>query len=250
MRGVLLAGGAGARLRPLTEVTNKHLLPVYKKPMILYPLETLVRAGIREILIVTGGEHVGDFFRLLGSGKRQGARLSYAMQEGNDGTGAALRLAEDFVGNRDFMVILGDNVLVGDPLGFLKDFPARRHEFPAKILIAKVTDPRNYGVVSFRGRKITSIVEKPRRPRTNYVSTGLWLFTPDVFRRLRTLIRSVRGEYEVTGVLAEYAREGKLGYSISRSVWTDAGTFDSLYRATVLMRRLEKRRERTEGRSR
>jgi glucose-1-phosphate thymidylyltransferase len=241
MKGVLLAGGRGTRLRPLTDVTNKHLLPVYRKPMILYPLETLVRAGIRDVLIVTGGEHAGDFFRLLGSGRRHGARLSYEMQDGSDGTGAALLLAEPFVGGDDFLCVLGDNVLAGDLRSFVADFRARRERYPAKVLLAKVPDPENYGVVAFRRRAIARVVEKPRRPPSRYVSTGLWMFTPDVFPRLRRLAPSVRGEIEVTGVLDAYAREGKLGHAILRSAWTDAGTFDSLYRATVLMRRLERR---------
>ncbi len=241
MRGVLLAGGTGARLRPLTNVTNKHLLPVYKKPMIFYPLQTLIDAGIKDILIVTGGEHVGDFFRLLGSGKNWGARFSYEIQEGHTGTGAALLLAEDFVRDEEFMVILGDNVVTEDVSRFVKSFKKEKERFKAKILIAKVPDPQNYGVVTFKGKKIAAIVEKPRDPRSPYVNTGLWMFLPDVFGHLKRLKKSPRGEYEITDVLAYYVKQGLLTYSVLRSAWTDAGSFDSLYRATVLMRRLEAR---------
>ena len=239
MRGVLLAGGTGSRLLPLTKVTNKHLLPVYKKPMIYYPLETLIKAGIKEILIVTGGEHIGDFFQLLGSGREWGAHFSYEIQEGNGGTGAALLLAEDFVRDEEFMVILGDNVVSEDVSCFVEDFKKEKENFKAKILIARVPDPQNYGVVSFKGKKISSIVEKPKNPKSFYVNTGLWMFLPDVFGHLKQLKKSPRGEYEITDVLAWYVAHGLLTYSILKSTWTDAGSFDSLYKATVLMRQLE-----------
>jgi glucose-1-phosphate thymidylyltransferase len=239
MRGVLLAGGTGSRLLPLTKVTNKHLLPVYKKPMIYYPLETLLSAGIKEILIVTGGEHIGDFFRLLGSGKEWGAHFNYEIQDGNGGTGEALLLAEDFVRDEEFMVILGDNVVSEDVSGFVADFKKEKQKFKAKILIAKVPDPHLYGVVSFKGKNITGIVEKPRKPRSSYVNTGIWMFLPEVFRHLKQLKKSPRGEYEITDVLGVYAMHGFLTYSILKSPWTDAGSFDSLYKATVLMKQLE-----------
>jgi len=239
MRGVLLAGGTGTRLRPLTKVTNKHFLPVYKKPMIYYPLEALINAGIKEILIVTGGEHIGDFFRLLGSGKEWGAHFSYEIQEGNGGTGAALLLAEDFVRDEEFMVILGDNVVTEDVSCFVENFKKEKKNFKAKILIAKVKDPENYGVVSFKGNKIVSIVEKPKVPKSFYVNTGLWMFLPDVFGHLKQLKKSPRGEYEITDVLSWYVSRGLLTYSVLKSPWTDAGSFDSLYKATVLMRQLE-----------
>ncbi len=239
MKGVLLAGGSAVRLRPLTKVTNKHLLPVYKKPMIYYPLETLLKAGIKDILIVTGGEHVGDFFQLLGSGKEWGAHFSYEIQEGNTGTAAALLLAEDFVGDQAFMAILGDNVVCEDVALFVADFKRQEQKFKAKILIAKVKDPQKYGVIEFDGKQIKNIVEKPQHPVSQYVNTGLWMFLPEVFSLLKNLKKSPRGEYEVTDVLSHYAREKVLSYAILRGPWTDAGSFESLYNATVLMKKLE-----------
>ncbi len=239
MRGVLLAGGTAQRLRPLTKVTNKHLLPVYKKPMIYYPLETLIKAGIKDILIVTGGEFVGDFFRLLGSGKEWGARFSYEIQEGNTGTGAALLLAENFVQDEEFMVILGDNVVSEDVGKFVKEFRKEKNLFKAKILVAKVKDPQNYGVVKFKDKKIINIVEKPKNPSSHYVNTGLWMFLPEVFAFLRKLKKSPRGEYEVTDILAHYVKLQQLSYSMLKSHWTDAGSFESLYNATVLIKKME-----------
>ncbi len=241
MKGVLLAGGSAKRLRPLTKVTNKHLLPVYKKPMIYYPLETLLKAGIRDILIVTGGEHVGDFFQLLGSGKEWGAHFSYEVQEGNSGTAAALLLAEEFVGPQSFMAILGDNIVCEDIGKFVSDFNLDSEKFKAKILIAKVKDPEKYGVIEFEGQRIKNIVEKPKNPSSNYVNTGLWMFLPEVFALLKRLKRSPRGEYEVTDALAQYARQGVLSYSMLKGPWTDAGSFESLYNATVLMKKFEDR---------
>ncbi len=240
MKGVLLAGGTGSRLLPLTKVTNKHLLPVYKKPMIYYPLETLLKAGIRDILIVTGGEHIGDFFRLLGSGKEWGAHFSYEIQEGSGGTGAALLLAEAFAKDDAFMVILGDNIVAEDVRSFVDDFDRNKERFKAKILVARVKDPQKYGVVTFKAGRIVSIVEKPKAQRSPYVNTGLWMFQPEVFSLLRNLKKSPRGEYEVTDVLAHYVRQGQLSYSVLRSAWTDAGSFASLYNATVLMKKLDR----------
>lgn len=243
MRGVLLAGGSASRLKPLTKVTNKHLLPVYKKPMIYYPLETFIKAGIRDILIVTGGEHVGDFFRLLGSGKEWGARFSYEIQEGNTGTGAALLLAEDFARDEEFLVILGDNVIHENIGKFVNQFKKERNNFDAKILVAKVKNPEKYGVVQFKGKKIVNITEKPSRPRSQYVNTGLWMFKPKVFELLKALKKSPRGEYEVTEVLDHYAKKELLSFSILKSKWTDAGSFESLYAATILMKKIESRQK-------
>lgn len=236
MKGVLLAGGTGSRLCPLTDVTNKHFLPVYKKPMIYYPIETLVTANIQEILIVTGGEHISDFFRLLGTGKKFGARFRYEIQEGSEGTGAALLLAEEFVRDDEFMVILGDNIVDENVAQFVEEFKIEKNQYKAKILIAEVSDPEKYGVVSFEGQRIIDIVEKPINPGSNFVNTGLWMFLPEVFDRLKKLKLSPRGEYEVTDILADYAKQGLLTYSIMKSEWTDAGSFESLYRAASIMR--------------
>ncbi len=239
MKGVLLAGGHGKRLFPLTKVTNKHLLPVYKKPMIFYPLETLLNAGIKDILIVTGGEQIGDFFRLLGSGREWGAHFSYEIQEGNSGTGAALLLAEQFAAKDPFMVVLGDNVISENVEKFVRDFKRKQEAFKAKILVAKVKDPEKYGVVSFKGGKIIEIIEKPKKPKTSYVNTGLWMFQPEVFGLLKKLKKSPRGEYEITDIFDHYAKRGQLSHSILRSTWTDAGSFESLYNATLLMKKRE-----------
>lgn len=239
MRGVILAGGHGKRLYPLTLVTNKHLLPVYKKPMICYPIETLVKAGITDILIVTSGEYLGHFYRLLQTGKDFGAKLHYEIQEGSDGTGVALLCAEEFVKDEDFMVILGDNIVYEDLSGFVKDFERERNEFKAKILITEVSDPKKYGVVEYDNKKITRIVEKPEVPFSNYVNTGLWIFKPEVFSLLKDLKKSSRNEYEATDVLSLYAEKGQLSYGILKSKWTDAGTFEQLYNANVLIKNLE-----------
>ena len=239
MKGVLLAGGSGKRLWPLTKVTNKHLLPVYKKPMIYYPLETLLNAGIKDILIVTGGEQIGDFFRLLGSGKEWNAHFSYEIQEGSGGTGAALLLAENFIQEDPFMVVLGDNVVSENVKKFVDDFKIQQDKFKAKILVAKVKNPQKYGVVAFEGNKIVDITEKPMKPQSSYVNTGLWMFQPEVFSLLKKLKKSPRGEYEVTDILSHYVKTGELSYSILKSSWTDAGSFESLYNATVLMKKNE-----------
>lgn len=243
MRGVILAGGHGKRLHPLTLVTNKHLLPVYKKPMIFYPLETLVKVGIKEILIVTSGEYLGHFYRLLQTGKEWGIRLRYEIQEGNEGTGAALLCAEEFTKDDDFVVVLGDNIVTENIKSFVDDFAEEKKEFKAKTLITKVDDPKKYGVVEFEGKRITRLVEKPENPFSNYINTGLWIFQPEVFSLFKELKKSSRNEYETTDVLNLYASQGLLTYGMLKSKWTDAGTFEQLYEATVLMKELEKMEE-------
>jgi len=243
MKGIILAGGTGSRLKPLTNVTNKHLLAIYKKPMIYYPLESLLKAGIKNILIITGGEYVGDFFRLLGSGKNFGAHFSYEIQEGSGGTAEALSLAKDFVKDEEFMVILGDNVVTENIKTFVEDFKSEKTNFKAKILISKVKNPEKYGVVTFKGKKITEIIEKPKQPKSFYVNTGLWMFLPEVFNIIKNLKKSPRGEYEITDVLSYYAKNGLLTYSILKSQWTDAGSFESLYDATILMKKMEDRKK-------
>lgn len=239
MKGVILAGGNGNRLSPLTIVTNKHLIPVYKKPMIFYPLETLVKAGINDILIVTSGEYIGHFYRLLGTGVAWNVKIHYEIQEGSGGTGVALLCAKDFVGTDDFLVVLGDNIIYEDISIFVNSFKDERKEYDAKILIANVDDPKKYGVVEYEGKKITRLVEKPDNPFSNYVNTGLWIFKPEIFGLCEKLEKSIRNEYEITDILGDYAKKGKLTYDILSSEWTDAGTFEQLYKATVLMRQIE-----------
>lgn len=241
MKGVILAGGRGKRMYPLTIVSNKHLLPVYKKPMIYYPIETMVKAGIKEILIVTSGECIGDFYRLLQTGEQWGVKLHYTIQEGNTGTGAALLCAENFImeNGEDFIVILGDSIVIEDIRPLLDSFEEQRNEFKAKILIAKVDDPENYGVVEFDDYRITKLVEKPENPTSNYVNTGLWLFQQDVFSLLKELKLSPRNEYEATDVLNHYAEQGKLSYGKIKTKWADAGTFDRMYDAIVYVKGLE-----------
>lgn len=239
MKGVILAGGNGKRLAPLTVVTNKHLLPVYKKPMIFYPLETLVKTGIKEILIVTSGEYIGHFYRLLGTGSEWGVRIHYEIQEGSGGTGDALLCAEDFIGDEDFLTILGDNIVYEDISEFVHAFDHEREEFDAKILIAKVENPQKYGVVEYEGKRITRLVEKPEHPFSNYVNTGLWIFKPEIFSLCKGLNLSVRNEYEITDILGDYAKKGRLTYEMLKREWTDAGTFEQLYRATVLVKQQE-----------
>ncbi len=239
MKGVILAGGHGKRMHPLTIVTNKHLLPVYKKPMIYYPIETLVKAGVNDILIVTSGEYLGHFYRLLQTGKEWGIDLHYEIQEGNTGTGAALLCAENFIKDEDFIVILGDNIVTENIKPFVDEFKEQRNEFKAKIMITKVEDPKKYGVVEFDDKRILNVVEKPDNPTSNYVNTGLWMFRPEVFSLLKNIKISTRNEYEATDVLNMYAKQGQLSYGIIKSKWTDAGTFEQLYNAIVQMKELE-----------
>ncbi|MBX4266842.1 sugar phosphate nucleotidyltransferase [Clostridium estertheticum] len=239
MRGVILAGGHGKRLNPLTLVTNKHLLPVYKKPMIYYPIETFAKIGIKEILIVTNGEYIGHFYKLLRTGEDFGVKLHYEIQEGNEGTGAALLCAEEFAKGDDFMVILGDNIVTENIKDFVDDFEEEKKEFKAKILITKSENPELYGVVEFKDNKITRLVEKPKEPFSNYVNTGLWIFKSEAFEMLNNMKKSSRNEYETTDVLNNYAQQGQLTYGILKSKWTDAGTFEQLYKATALMKELE-----------
>lgn len=243
MKGVILAGGSGKRLELLTIVTNKHLLPVYKKPMIFYPLETLVTAGIKDVLIVTSGEFIGHFYKLLGTGSKWNIKIHYEIQEGSSGTGAALLCAKDFASKDDVIVVLGDNIVYEDISQFVSSFEKEKDEYDAKILIAKVDEPNKYGVVEYEGKKITRLVEKPNVPFSNYVNTGLWIFKPEIFGLCENLELSVRKEYEITDALGYYAAKGRLTYEMLKSEWTDAGTFDQLFKATSLMRQLEKNQE-------
>jgi glucose-1-phosphate thymidylyltransferase len=235
MKGVILAGGTGSRLYPLTRVTNKHLLPVYDKPMLYYPLQTLVDAGIRDILIVTGGNNAGDFLRLLRNGKDFGLKqLSFAYQEGEGGIADALRLAEPFAAGEKICVILGDNILENSIQKSKDKF--ERQEDGALVLLKKVPDPERFGVPVFDGKRIVKIEEKPKLPRSPFAIIGVYFYDRTVFDRVRPLKPSGRGELEITDVNNSYLFERKLEYEIIDGGWTDAGTFESLWRATEMMR--------------
>jgi glucose-1-phosphate thymidylyltransferase len=227
MKGVVLAGGLGTRMYPLTKVTNKHLLPIYNQPMIYYPIRTLVDAGIDEILIVTGGNSAGDFLRLLGNGKEFGLRhINYTYQEGEGGIAAALSLAEYFADNDKIVVMLGDNIIERNIREAVDSFRAQRDG--ARILLKEVADPQRFGVPVFDGDKIVRIDEKPRAPASNYAVIGIYMYDHRVFDFIKTLKPSERGELEITDVNNFYIREGKIAWDILDGWWTDAGTFDSL----------------------
>lgn len=240
MKGVILAGGLGTRLYPLTTVTNKHLLPIYNQPMIYYPIRTLVDAGIREIMLVTGGNNAGDFLRLLGSGKEFGLKhIEYTYQREEGGIADALRLAEDFTDGEKIVVVLGDNIIEKPIAGFVEKF--RRQKEGARILIKKVPDPERFGVVEFKDGKILKITEKPKRPKTSYIVTGVYMYDARVFDIIKGLKPSKRGELEITDVNNTYIKWRKMYYDILSGFWTDSGTFDSLLRANNLVARKMKR---------
>jgi len=234
LKGVVLAGGLGKRLYPLTKITNKHLLPIYDKPMVYYPITALVNAGIKDILIVTGGNHAGEFLRLLGNGHQFGLKhINYTYQEGEGGIAEALRLAEHFVDNDKVVVILGDNIIERDIRKAVQDF--MKQPKGAKIMIKKVPDPERFGVVEFKGKKIIKIAEKPKNPKSDFVVTGIYMYDNHVFDIIKTLKPSSRGELEITDVNNAYLKKGELTYSILKGWWTDSGTFDSLLRANTLV---------------
>ena len=234
MKGVVLAGGTGSRLFPLTKITNKHLLPVYDKPMIYYPIETLVDAGIRDVLIVTGGRNAGDFLRLLANGKEFGLRsINYAYQEGEGGIAEALALAEHFAENDRICVILGDNLIEGSIRGAVQAF--EKQEKGAKILLKQVPDAERFGVAELSGDRVIGIEEKPSQPKSNLAVTGLYLYDQTVFEKCRALKPSKRNELEITDVNNAYIREGSMTFDYLEGWWTDAGTFESLLRAQNLV---------------
>ncbi len=234
MKGVILAGGLGSRLHPLTKVTNKHLLPVYDKPMIYYPIECLVKAGIEEILIVTGGNSAGDFLRLLENGTDFGLkRIHYAYQRGEGGIAAALKLAEDFAAGEKICVVLGDNLIEKNIRKAAKDFEAQ--EGGAKILLKEVEDPDRFGVATIQDGKVIEIEEKPKAPKTNLAVIGIYMYDSQVFQFIRELKPSARGELEITDVNNAYIRQGAMSYEVLDGWWTDAGTFDSLLRANEMV---------------
>ncbi len=230
MKGIVLAGGKGSRLFPLTKVTNKHLLPVYDRPMIYYPIQTLIDAGIRDIMIVTGGNSAGDFLQLLANGKDFGlVRLHYTYQEGEGGIADALRLGEHFAEGDSICVILGDNIVEKSIQHAVEDF--ERQGGGAKILLKEVEDAERFGVAELRDGKVIGIEEKPKEPKSNYAVTGIYFYDPTVFDKIKTLKPSNRGELEITDVNNAYIAEGRLTYSVLDGWWTDAGTFPSLLRA-------------------
>jgi glucose-1-phosphate thymidylyltransferase len=234
MKGVVLAGGTGSRLNPLTRVTNKHLLPVYDKPMVYYPIQTLVNAGIEEILLVTGGKNAGDFLRLLGNGRDFGLKhLNYTYQEGEGGIAEALGLAEYFAAGEPVCVILGDNIIENNICQSVENFKTQKDG--AKILLKEVTDAQRFGVAEIRGNRVVGIEEKPKNPKSNFVVIGVYLYDATVFQKIRRLKPSGRGELEITDVNNFYIEENKLTYEVLDGWWTDAGQFESLLRANNLV---------------
>ena len=233
MKGVILAGGSGSRLGPLTHITNKHLLPIYDRPMIYFPIQTLVEAGLTEILLVTGGNHAGEFLRLLGNGEAFGLKhLHYTYQHGQGGIAQALSLAEDFADGQPIVVILGDNLIERSIKPSVERYAAVGRG--ARVLLKEVDDPQRFGVAQLQGDRIIAIEEKPKQPKSRYAVTGMYLYDGQVFDIIRTLRPSRRGELEITDVNNHYLREGVLGYDILSGFWTDAGTLESLFRANSL----------------
>lgn len=234
MKGVVLAGGLGTRLMPLTAVTNKHLLPVYNKPMVYYPIETLVNAGIKDIMIVTGGNSAGDFLRLLKNGRDFGLKhLNYTYQEGEGGIADALRLCEDFADGEPLCVVLGDNIIENN---ICRAVRAYRHQGGgAKILLKKVHDPQRFGVPELDGRRVVRIEEKPEEPKSEYAVIGVYMYDAEVFDIIRTLKPSGRGELEITDVNNVYIGRGEMTWDELEGWWTDAGTFESLLHASKLV---------------
>jgi glucose-1-phosphate thymidylyltransferase len=234
MKGIVLAGGLATRLRPLTAVTNKHLLPVYNRPMIYYPVQALVNAGVREIMIVTGGNSAGDFLKLLRNGREFGlSHLNYTYQEGEGGIAAALDLCEAFADGDPVCVVLGDNIIERNICRAVK---AYRHQGGgAKILLKKVSDPQRFGVPELDGRRVVRIEEKPERPKSDYAVIGVYMYDAEVFRIIKTLKPSARGELEITDVNNAYIQRGEMTWDELEGWWTDAGTFESLLRASNLV---------------
>jgi glucose-1-phosphate thymidylyltransferase len=234
MKGIILAGGLGTRLRPLTKVTNKHLLPIYDKPMIYYPIETLCKSGIKDIMIVTGGNSAGDFLRLLGNGAEFGLKdIYYTYQEGEGGIADALKLCEHFAEGERVVVILGDNVVHDDITPYVRKF--ENQDSGARILLKEVEDPERFGVPELDGDRIVRIEEKPEHPKSNYAVTGIYMYDRRVFDFCKRLKPSARGELEITDVNNHYVKEGDLYYDVLEGWWTDAGQFESLFRAAQLI---------------
>lgn len=237
MKGIILAGGLGTRLHPLTKITNKHLLPIYDKPMIFYPIQTLVDAGVRDLLIVTGGNNAGDFLRLLGNGKGFALpHINYTYQEGEGGIADALRLAEHFAEGDRIIVMLGDNVIEKDIRRGVAAF--QRQKCGARVYLKEVPNPRDYGVAELRGKRVVNIVEKPQRPKSNFAVIGIYMYDAQVFDIIRKLKPSGRGELEITDVNNAYLKRGQLEYDILDGWWADAGaSHQKLIETSVLVAR-------------
>ena len=234
MKGVVLAGGTGSRLFPLTKITNKHLLPIFDRPMIYYPIQTLVDAGIQDILIVTGGRNSGDFLRLLANGKEFGLKhINYTYQEGEGGIADALALAEHFADGEKICVVLGDNIIEKHIRDAADRF--RQQGRGAHILLKEVADAERFGVAEVKGDRVVGIEEKPKQPKSSLAVTGIYMYDASVFDKIKTLVPSGRGELEITDVNNAYIREGSMTFSYLDGWWTDAGTFDSLLRAANLV---------------
>jgi glucose-1-phosphate thymidylyltransferase len=234
MKGVILAGGLGTRLFPLTKITNKHLLPVYDRPMIYYPIQALVNAGVRDIMIVTGGRKSGDFLSLLGNGSEFGLKhLNYTYQEGEGGIAEALGLASHWASGDKVCVVLGDNIIQYNIAKAVRDF--EHQEKGAKILLKEVHDPERFGVAELEGERVVKIVEKPKAPKSNKAVIGIYMYDARVFEIIKTLKPSERGELEITDVNNWYIRDGSMSFETLQGWWTDAGTFESLHRASCLV---------------
>jgi glucose-1-phosphate thymidylyltransferase len=234
VKGVVLAGGLGSRLRPLTAITNKHLLPVYDRPMIYYPIQTLVNAGITDIMIVTGGNSAGDFLRLLGNGKAFGLKhLNYTYQEGEGGIAEALSLVEHFAAKDSVCVVLGDNIIEGNIAAAVQAY--KNQGRGAKIILKKVPDSARFGVPELSGQSVLRIEEKPSAPKSEYAVIGIYMYDGEVFDIIRTLKPSGRGEFEITDVNNAYIKRDEMTWEELDGWWTDAGTFESLLRASNLV---------------
>jgi glucose-1-phosphate thymidylyltransferase len=234
IRGIVLAGGKGTRLGELTRVTNKHLLPVGPIPMVYHPLKKIVGAGIKDVLLVSGTDHMGDFVELLGSGKDHNCSLTYRVQDEAGGIAQALGLAETFCGGNRCLVILGDNIFQAPVRSMLAE--ADKHPDWAWVALQRVPDPGRYGVAELKGNRVVGIEEKPKKPKSDYAVLGIYIYPADVFEVIKTLKPSGRGELEITDVNTHYLKAGRLGYTVIDGYWTDAGTLDSLAHANQLVR--------------
>jgi len=231
--GCVLAGGMGTRMGTLTRITNKHLLPVYNKPMIFYPIQTLVNAGIKDIMIITGPEHAGDFVNLLGNGEEFGAKITYGFQKKSGGIAEALSLCEDFVNSNPMVVILGDNIFQNDIRDYVEAYEKDHAE--ACVFLKEVPDPERFGVPTIVGNSITKITEKPTEPDTNYAVTGLYFYNPNVWEVIKSLAPSDRGELEITDVNNWYIRNKCMGYVKLDGYWLDVGQIDALHQAATVI---------------